>query len=247
MRAYEKNWVRLPLGGAANVRELGGYPATGGKQTAYHRFVRADRLCDLSDADVEFLRGYGVVLVVDLRGAGEAASDPDRNLGPDVDHIHQCLIDFDATDAADVHRLIVEGEIRLEKAYRQMLDGKSAVAAVFHAIATARPGCVLFHCTAGKDRTGVVAALLLMLAGVDRQDVCSNYAQTRENLMRLPWYRKEYCEAGEVERKMMDSDPAVMGEVYDYLVDAYGTVEDYLMSCGVSADDLAVLKKRLVG
>ena len=59
---YEKNWVRLPLVFASNVRELGGYPVEEGGQTAYHRFLRADDISELSESDIQFLLRYGVTL-----------------------------------------------------------------------------------------------------------------------------------------------------------------------------------------
>lgn len=62
---YEKNWVRLPLVFASNVRELGGYPVEEGGQTAYHRFLRADDISELSESDIQFLLRYGVTSVLD--------------------------------------------------------------------------------------------------------------------------------------------------------------------------------------
>ncbi len=247
MQAYEKNWVRLPLEGTVNTRELGGYPTPDGGQTAYHRFLRADRLNALTDADVEFLRGYGVTLVVDLRSEGEAAEAVDRDLGEGVDHFSRCLVNFDASVVEDLKKIMASGDLTPAHTYIQMLDNTEAVAEIFHAMATARPGCVLFHCNAGKDRTGMVAALLLMLAGVDRMDVCTNYAQTRENLLRIDWYRDELGRARGIERTMVGSDPETIGTVYDHIVEKYGSAEGYLLSCGVSAADIAALRGRLIG
>ena len=68
MKSYEMMWQRLPLHTCANARELGGYPTADGSQTAWHRFVRSDRLSFLDDDEREFLYGYGVRTVIDLRG-----------------------------------------------------------------------------------------------------------------------------------------------------------------------------------
>lgn len=246
MHAYERDWQRLPLEGTVNTRELGGYPTAGGGQTAWHRFLRSDTLADLTDADVEFLRGYGVRLVLDLRGADEARERPDRSLGDDVPVRNVTLLDFNAADADDVRRNMQVGEVTPGEAYMTMLANAAAFADAVRALLEAPDGsCVLFHCTAGKDRTGVLAMLLLSLAGVDRQDCITNYMQTRENLMRTSWYPGEFARAGAM-RDILDSLPETMAYVYDHVAKHYGGAAGFLRSCGVTDAELAELRRRLV-
>lgn len=246
MHAYERDWQRLPLAGTANTRELGGYPTADGRQTAWHRFLRSDALTDLTDADVEFLRGYGVRLVLDLRGADEAREMPDRSLGTDVAYRNVTLLDFNAADAEDVRRNMQAGDMTPGAAYTTMLANKSGFAAAIRALLEAPQGsCVLFHCQAGKDRTGVLAMLLLSLAGVDRQDCITNYAQTRENLMRTSWYPEEFAHAGEM-RDILDSLPETMAYVYDFVAERWGGAAGYLRACGVTEAELAELRGRLI-
>lgn len=89
---YEKNWVRLPLVFASNVRELGGYPVEEGGQTAYHRFLRADDISELSESDIQFLLRYGVTSVLDLRSDGEVCRKPDVLAGVSRGFVEKCSL-----------------------------------------------------------------------------------------------------------------------------------------------------------
>lgn len=215
-------------------------------QTAWHRFLRFDTLWQLTDSDVELLRGYGVRLVLDLRGQSEAQRYPDRSLGADVPYLNIPLADFDAADAEDAKRLMAQGQITPGEVYAQILDNRAAFAAVVRAILDVPEGaCVLFHCQAGKDRTGVLAMLLMSLAGVDRQDCIANYAQTRTNLLRTRLYQRMLDEAGLL-RDMIDSLPQTMAYTYDYVQRQFGGAAGYLRGCGLSNDELSQLRSRLV-
>ena len=246
MLKYEKNWVRLPLQNAYNVRELGGYPTLDGNQTVYHRFLRADDLGTLTDADVEFLTGYGVCMVIDLRSDGEIEQAPDRLRGLEgVEYIRVPFLGRDVTDATQMTpEDMKEGLVPL---YRKMLENKEAVKEIFTAVAQAKEGCILFHCTAGKDRTGVMAMILMGLAGVDRQDCMTNYAQSYVNLCRNKVFtdaafKAEHAGFG----KMMYSQPETIGECYDYVLEKYGSMEHYLKECGLTEEQIEKINNRLL-
>lgn len=247
MEEYSKNWQRLPLSGAFNARELGGYPTSDGRQTAWHHFVRSDCLDQLSNEDIAFLHGYGVRLVLDLRGPSEASEFPDRNLGDDVKYRQVTLADFNAADADDVRRDIENAdEFNPGELYVGMLSNKAGFAQAAQALLDVpRDSCALFHCQAGKDRTGILAMLLLSLAGVDRQDCITNYAQTRENLLRTKLYRSQFATAGKL-RNIIDSLPETIAYTYDFVAREFGGAEGYFRSCGVEKGDLLELKRRLV-
>lgn len=159
---YEKNWVRLLLQNACNVRELGGYPVKDGGQTVYHRFLRADDISALTDEDTDFLLGYGVRIVVDLRSDAEAEKFPDCLMGIEgVEYVRIPFLGRDVTDATQVRAEDIE--MGLGTLYARMLENKEVSREIFTAIEKAPEGCILFHCTAGKDRTGVMAMLLMSL------------------------------------------------------------------------------------
>ncbi len=246
MKSYEMNWQRLPLTTCANARDLGGYPTKDGGQTAWHRFVRSDRISYLTDEERAFLYGYGVRMDIDLRGSEEIAEDPDVPIAADVAYRHVTLLDLNIADARMDLLSQTDREPQALDFYGTILENHAGFLKVVEAILETPPeACVLFHCTEGKDRTGVLAMLLLSLAGVDRLDCIANYEVTRENLLRKPYYAEQLEHAG-IRRKLMGSDPETMGVTYDFVMQEYGSAEGYLRACGVSADEMAELRRHLL-
>lgn len=246
MLDYEKNWVRLPLKNASNVREIGGYPVKDGGQTVYRRFLRADDISALTDEDVDFLLGYGVRMVVDLRSDVEAEKFPDRLMGIEgVEYVRIPFLGRDVTDATQVRP--EDLETGLGTLYAGMLENKEVSKEIFEAIENAPEGCVLFHCSAGKDRTGVLAMLLMSLAGADRQDCMTNYAQSYTNLCRKPEFANINLDGAHAKYgSMMYSMPETIGECYDLMMERYGSTENYLKSCGLKEEQIERIKERLV-
>lgn len=171
----ERHW---PVDGAWNIRDLGGYPVAGGQETRWRRFLRSDGLHRLSPQTVDDLVHKGVRTIIDLRGAHET----DMNVNPfrdcaDVDYRNIPL--FDGLSPIDLLSETAMSGYRLADRYVQALATcGDSFASVFSAMADARDGIVLFHCTAGKDRTGLVAALTLGLAGVAQEHVVDDYLLT---------------------------------------------------------------------
>ena len=248
MRACEKNWVRLPLSGANNVRELGGYPVGGGGQTAYHRFLRSDGLSMLTNKDVEFLRGYGLSTVIDLRDMHEVKRAPNVDLGHGVVTHHIPLLGVNLADSEEIKRHLGGEELDMRGLYFLMLENRDGVRASFEAIAGAAEGCVLFHCAVGKDRTGMLALLLLSLAGVDRFDIISNYMQSRIHLMRDEAYAADWADPNKVMfHSALDSPPEMAEYVLDLIESEHGGIVRYLMACGVGDATIDAVYARLVG
>lgn len=240
------DWVRLPLEGAHNVRELGGYPVSGGGQTRYHRFLRADNLSEITQADAQFLYDYGVRLVLDLRDAREVDERPDVEIGPDVRYASIPLLAFDMSDAAQVALGDLRERASYEGLYSMILEKRTGMARCFSAIAAAPEGAVLFHCAVGKDRTGFVAMVLLLLAGCDRADVVANYVQSRYNLERDPRFVRRFEAAPEWERPFMDSQADNMKMSLD-IIDAHGGIHAYLRECGLTEEEIGLLRARVLG
>ena len=169
----------LPVGD--NCRELGGYPlpsAVGrapGATTLSHRFLRSGSTSTLSRKEAHYLREYGVTRVVDLRSTQECASSPDVFASyPGVTYTNVPLFGVNLHDP----RLHLPGDTRdyLASGYLRMLDNHEAVRQIFSAFAEAAPEeCVLYHCAAGMDRTGITSMLLLGLCGVGRTSIVADY------------------------------------------------------------------------
>jgi len=237
--------------GCLNVRDLGGFAADGG-ETRYGSIVRADSVSLLSRAGWEALVDYGVRTVIDLRGDHERADDPPRELPVDVVHVPfmeaseeewnevgEQLDRLDSLPVADATR----------EAYLVFLEHfKQNVGAAFRAVAHAPEGAVVIHCVGGKDRTGLLSALLLHLSGVPAEEIAADYALSEERLRprHEAWFESARDEA-ELERlRRISATPAesILG-VFAELERRYGSVAGYLRSAGVTDEELELARARL--
>ena len=238
----QKNWIRLPLLGAVNVRELGGIPCPGG-QTAWHRFLRSDELSSLTESDIRLLLDYGVTAVIDLRSPGEIKKAPDH---PDLlKAVAYHPIPFIQEDASPEAQAVFMDQLgKLSELYQYFFTQKSSVKRIFETIAAAPAGIVLFHCTAGKDRTGITALLLLMLAGADIQDCQANYMQTYIHLTRKEKFARLF---GTKAAYLLESQPETIAESYDYISSQPGGIRGYLLSCGIGEEVIQAVTEKVTG
>lgn len=250
---WELDWNRLPLGWAVNVRDMGGYPTQDGGRTNYHRFVRGCVLFEANAEICDFLYKYGVRTMIDLRGDTEYNGAPPTQIAPDVEMHHVPLYEFNIADLDNVHLndVFYEGyDPELTDVYRQMLDqGRDSIGKVFKIMAAAPEGCIFFNCTVGKDRTGIVAFLLMMLSGCDMQDCIANYVPSRTHLMRYPVVCEMLVDPNVSERRRAHVDSVYeSGEfIYRFIEDECGGIENYLMSAGVTRDEAEKVRQRLIG
>lgn len=241
----------IALEGAFNIRDLGGYRLQKGAGfTQARRVLRADSPHRLTDEDLEILLQTGLRRVIDLRARHELRSQPNPLEGIDgIDYLHLPL--FDALAPADLqggqddpHPLI--------RFYDQTLTQRSAqIRAVLEAIATAPEGAVLFHCTAGKDRTGLIAALVLGHAGVEDADIVADYARTAPLISPLvAEFLDLAARRGEQDldayRRVLTARPETMQQVLTLVAQRYGSPTGYLTQIGLGADMQAQLAARLV-
>ena len=244
----EREWTRrLAWEGCLNARDLGGYPTGDGGQTRWGAVVRSDSLAELTAAGRQDLLDYGVRSMVDLRMPDEIAAHPNPFATPDAHGVRYANVSFIDPAAPPPE----EAAARMADDYKGMLRRFSrGVAEVMAAIANAPPGGVLVHCAAGKDRTGLVAALLLGLVGVAPETIAADYALTAECLRprELEWLQHGPGDRAEREARLRAWAPTaeVMLEVLDHLDERYGGVEAYLRHAGVSDEDLARLRTRLL-
>jgi protein-tyrosine phosphatase len=240
--------------GLLNVRDLGGHTTEDGGETRFGEIVRADSVRQLSDAGWAALVDYGVKTVVDLRGDEELEADPPADLPVKVLHVP-----FMETDASDWRK--IEGELdaavtaapdvatATRDVYLIFLERFSRnVAAAIRAVAEAPKGGVVIHCAGGKDRTGLLTALLLHLAGVDTEQIAADYALSEERLRprHEAWFAKAENDE-ELERlKRISQTPAesIVG-VFDELERRYGSVEGFLRNADLTDDELARARARL--
>ena len=172
-----------------NARDLGGYATVGGGRTRWGAFVRADNLRRLRSSGRAALLDYGVRTVIDLRRADELEIDPNpfAEQSGDARWPRYLNLPFGlGADRAAVAAVVAAGagpDASMDALFRLVLDQYwRGIAGVMTAIAAAPDGAVLFHCHAGKDRTGLIAALLLALAGVPAPTIAEDYALSQEYL-----------------------------------------------------------------
>lgn len=243
----------IPLQGAWNTRTFAGLQGTHGPIPA-SAFVRTSDLGRLTAADRDALAAAGVTLDIDLRTADEQAQSPDL-LADDARFAYQ-RISLMGTEKMDLQKMMTTFPDSLGAAYVQWLDhSQPQFKQVFQRIAAEREGTVLFHCTAGKDRTGIIAGLLLDLAGVPRADIVHNYAisahylegQPKDSAMNAQIMEliRQNPEIGRKMAGMSGTAPENMEMFLVALHQRYGGAEGYLKSIGVSEAEIDQLKLRL--
>jgi len=241
--------------GCLNVRDLGGHPTSDGGETRFGSIVRADSVGNLTTEGWEALADYGIRTVIDLRGDHEREDDPPRELPVDVRHVPFMEASEEEWEeiGEELERLAEVPDIveATRDGYVLFLERfKPNVGAAIRAVAEAPEGGVVVQCVGGKDRTGLVTALLLHVAGVPTDDIAADYALSEERLRprQAGWLEAAQTEA---ERRRLErftqTPPGVISGVFDELERRYGSVEGYLESAGVSKRDLELARARLLG
>lgn len=242
---YERH---IRLEGAHNVRDLGGYATAGGATTRWRSLLRADALHELTAADIDTLLETGVRTVIDLRSDVEIAREPSALAGrDDIRYVHIPL--FDALAPVDA-AMTATGRFELAARYVDAIENcRPAILKVAAAIADADDGVILFNCTAGKDRTGIIAAMLLALAGVDVEDIATDYALTQElaadflGRLKLRAIERGLDEGSAT--RLLGSERATMLALLGHLGERHGSFRDYLAGQG-DTPRLALIEKRLI-
>ena len=240
--------------GCLNVRDLGGHSTEDGEATRFGSIVRADTVSRLSPEGWEALVAYGVRTVIDLRGDHEREDDPPGQLPVTVEHVpfmeaseaewEEIAEELDRLDELPVADATREAYLIFLERFR------SNVGKALRAVAEAPEGGVVVHCVGGKDRTGLLTALLLHLAGVPTEEIAADYALSEE---RLRPRHDAWLEAAETEaerrriERIARTPPEVITGVFEELERRHGSVEGYLRSAGVSDEELARARARLRG
>jgi protein-tyrosine phosphatase len=241
----------IALTGAYNIRDLGGYRTHKGVLTQPRRLLRADSPHRLSDDDIDQLTGAGLRTVIDLRASHERADAPTRlDDIAGIDCLHLPL--FDALAPANISAdAPAPGTDPLLGFYtRTLATRQAALREVFQAIAEAPPGAVMFHCTAGKDRTGLVAALALSVADVDEAEIVADYARTKALIADLVAEFLDLARERGTDlvayRRVLDCRPDTMRAVLAHLQSRYGSAREYLTGIGLDRDGIDRLAARLL-
>ncbi|MDA1076901.1 MAG: tyrosine-protein phosphatase [Proteobacteria bacterium] len=235
----------LTLQKGENVRDLGGYSTRDGGQTQWRRFVRCGDMFDLTPADQRTLLDYGITTVIDLRMEWEVADKP--NVFATSDEVRFLRHDFwgDRFDDYRSPDRRASPARKLADLYCSGLEKSGFVMAqIMTTFADSPDVGYAFHCRSGKDRTGLVAAILLSVAGVPGDVICADFELTSTYLKSHAVNPIDAKAPGQWQRHC---DAQTMALTLAFLVNEYGGVDAYLKSAGVTDAQLKVVRDKLVG
>jgi protein-tyrosine phosphatase len=237
---------QIVLAGCHNFRDLGGYPTTDGTTLRWRQLFRSDGLERLTAADVVQIRDHlRIGTVIDLRSSSELEAEGRGPLAElPIRFHHLPLFDGDTRGA--------RGEsANLSLGRRYFLLARMAserIGAVITALAEA-DGPAVYHCAAGKDRTGVISAVLLGLLGVPDAAVVADYAATKDNLdaivARLASLKGYRAVLRDLPPDTLHAEPETMAEFLESIRAEYGSMRDYARQAGVRIATIDQLRERL--
>ena len=234
----------LPIEGTHNFRDAGGYPTRDGRSVRRRTLFRSDGLNTVTEAGREEILGLGIRTTLDLRSAYEAERWPSVFAdGRDLTYVRLPL----AAPGSDTRAPSADDLIELN---RMFLDNaQDTLATLINELAYRIEFPVVVHCATGKDRTGLLIALLLELAGVERANVIDDYVLSARYAGKLieQITAAVVAEGMDPERfaRLMECRPEIMDETLAYLDSRYGGVERYLRRIGMSDGALASLRRSL--
>lgn len=236
--------IPFALQGTCNTRELGGYPTQDGGVTREHACLRSDSLHALTEDDLHFLREYGVGCVVDLRSPSESEKQPCALQGQEwVEYHPMPLYDEVNSNGLQGGMPATMGEL-----YEKLLDNsQKTIAQALRLIAEHSECTVVFNCTAGKDRTGVLAMLLLSLAEVPDEMILADYACTAGYMQPIFEAQRQAMKAYgiEIPDYVFGSRPEDMQRAMTHLKSVWGDAEKYMLTAGLTGAEIDALRKKL--
>ena len=258
----------VPLEGASNFRDFGGYETADGRRVKWGRLFRSDRLSELTEADFARLAQLGIRHVYDLRRASEVELSPTRWPGHAPRLVPAPIFEDESGGASTFQRVAADEGARHDaersraimcQMYLRMVTEAgplAALGALFASLAEPDQFPALFHCAGGKDRTGVVSALILLVLGVAREDVVADFMLTQR------YYDSDARRAAHIAGVIASFEPgffseAALGPVFrvepGYLetalevIEADGGAEAFLAGrCGVDASTFERLRGTLL-
>jgi len=249
---------RVPLEGSVNFRDLGGYEGIDGRRLKWGQVFRSDNLGRLTDRDVAYLQRLGIQLVLDFRTLAEAEKLPDRFPQPAMGRYLHLPIQHGEFDPANSFERIKKGDIEwmteefMVNGYLKNIDNFARVWAIlFNNLADRSKRPMVFHCTGGKDRAGIGAALVLLTLGVPEKTVVKDHGLS--NLYIAPVLKKIYdqirtygVDPQQVAPYFTAPRKAILAVIH-HIRQTYGSAAQYLINmAGVDEKVLDRLKEDLL-
>ncbi|MGI5888459.1 MAG: tyrosine-protein phosphatase [Oscillospiraceae bacterium] len=226
---------------AGNIRELGGYAGAGGRPLNTRRLLRGGDLSRLDQNELEALREYGIRTSIDLRAAEEKYKDDPMSRSDSFFY-------YSVPIKGSLDHM-VPGRIMYDLYIGILEEQKDCFSRTLRLIAR-EPDGIIFHCTAGKDRTGLTAMLVLSLCGVSEEQIIADYCTSGDNnkdetAEQIAMLEKSGYKG--IPHEVFESRPETMAGTIEYLREHYGDTEKYVLSTGLSKEDIGLIRKKMLG
>ena len=225
--------MRIKLKNIKNMRDLGNYPTKSGGYTKNGTFYRSDLPKNMDDEEIKKILKLNISTVIDLRTEEEVNRKPNSLNIKNIDYYNVSLLGDKCP----------EFEKDIPIGYMNILSNNETMRKTFKIILNAK-GSVLFNCTAGKDRTGMVAMLLLKLADVYDEDILVDYQISYKYLKED--IRKMHKDNQDLPAFLGESKMEYMEETLEMFNNKYGNIIDYFTNLGFSLDEILKIKSKLV-
>lgn len=218
-----------------NSRDLGYTPTATGRYIKFQRFIRSDAPCKIKNNVKDFLVDKNVKTVINLRSENIVKINPNAF----AEDVRFSTYNFPLS----VNPKVPKSEEDVIENYYRMLENDEAIFQIFHTMAVSEGG-IFFHCQEGKDRTGVISALLLLLGNVADIDIIADYEISNAYLYQMTQIAKNV--PGGIPDFLLYIKAEYMDAVLSYLRDKYGAIEDYLLKKGILKTEIEMLKRKLL-
>jgi len=237
---------RIVLEGAVNFRDQGGYPTENGRFVKWRRLFRSDSLHDLTESDVQAITGtLGLTTIVDLRSINSVLEDGRGLLALSGIAYHN--YPFLERRGIEPPTSGSDPGERLTAIYQWiLLNAGTLMAQAFNALAQDVNQPALFHCNAGKDRTGVLGATLLSVLGVSREDVVADFLMTNEVIDGILARIKKMPGFQDSTRDGIMAPQSAIEKFLDVMQREFGGPESYLLRHGVQQETINVFKESML-
>ena len=247
----------LPMDGAYNTRELGGYKTADGKSVKWGMLFRSDKLSDISETDQKYLQNLGIKRIVDFRSEGEKTEDP-NNIPEGIDYI-ETPINVDGAMRSKIEA-VLKGETNKEiksflvDANKEFVTNYTDVYENFLRSLIDEDGPTLFHCTAGKDRAGFAAAITLIALGVSKEHVIEDYMKTNvftkdriDEMINKIALMSLYQVDAEILRPLIGVERIYIETAFNTAEEKYGSLENFIREgLNISDEEIQMLRNKFL-
>ena len=252
----------IRLEGVANFRDIGGYRTADGRKVRCRQIFRSGGLNNLTNNDFNTLSSLGLRLVCDLRSEHERSNEPTvwpKGFAPDTLHLN-VNADLRAGNDEIIKELLKDPSGRgavtvMMNVYQQVPDMlKVYLGTIFSTLSAGNQVPLIFHCSAGKDRTGILSAITLLALGVPRDTVYEDYLKTRRYLKPLELRISKFLQPifapkappQEVVMAFVDVRESYLDEAMAALGEKQGCIDDYLRSAGITGEQINLLRNSML-